>query len=440
MRTGRRTLQLVKELTHPDWVRRMNLFGETTGDPARMVSLDAEEMLAVARAVTGLDDLGETEWSGWEETYHRLLDSIDRESALHLVGRVMTRGEVLRVLETWLRLQAAWSETPAILDEPIDAPLFVVGPPRTGTTILLELLALDSSLRAPLAWEALHPLPISDQSRDSTADRERRRELSECEQEFWADVHPEFITMHELASDLPCECVHFLAYDFAGPHWSMLYDTPTFTGWQLEHVEPLLTRVYRLHRRMLQTFQHQSRQLSQDPRPAEARRWLLKSPGHLPTLAQVFAEYPDAKVIHTHRDPRRFIASLVSLLAVLRFTRSDHVDVATLGPMMELTYQMFLEQVIDQRSDGTIPNDRIVDSHFLDLMADPVVSLRRLYAELELEWPTNHDRIVVDYLAAKPKGKHGEHRYAFADVGLDEGSVRTTFARYIEHYGIKEEP
>ena len=41
----------VKELTHPDWVRRMNLFGETTGDPARMVGLDADEMLAVARAV-----------------------------------------------------------------------------------------------------------------------------------------------------------------------------------------------------------------------------------------------------------------------------------------------------------------------------------------------------------------------------------------------------
>ena len=145
---------------------------------------------------------------------------------------------------------------------------------------------------------------------------------------------------------------------------------------------------------MLQTFQHGS----------EPRRWLLKSPGHLQTLAQVFAEYPDAKVIHTHRDPRRFIASLVSLLAVLRFTRSDQVDVATLGPLMELTYQMFLEQVIDQRENGTIPNDRIVDSHFLDLMADPVASLRRLYDELELPWPANHDRTVRDYLAAKPKG------------------------------------
>ena len=421
----------MKALEHPEWVRRMNLFGETTGDPARMVSLDADEMLAVARDATGLDDLGEVDWPGWEETFRRLLDSIDRESHLHLVGRVMTRGEALRMVQTRLRLQAAWAETPAIKAEPIPAPLFVVGPPRTGTTILLELLALDPSLRAPLAWEALHPLPLSS---DPIVDRERRRDLSECEQEFWSDVHPEFMTMHELASDLPCECVHFLAYDFAGPHWSMLYDTPTFTGWQLEHIEPLLARVYRLHRRMLQTFQHQTPERGDGP-----RRWLLKSPGHLQTLAQVFAEYPDAKVIHTHRDPRRFIASLVSLLAVLRFTRSDQVDVATLGPLMELTYQMFLEQVIDQRERGTIPNDRIVDSHFLDLMADPVASLHRLYEQLELPWPPNHDSTVRDYLAAKPKGKHGEHHYTFADVGLDETSVRATFARYVDYYGITEE-
>ena len=103
-----------KALAHPDWVRRMNLFGETTGDPARMVSLDADEMLAVARAETGLDDLGAAEWPGWEETYRRLLDSIDRESQLHLVGRVMTRGEALRMLQTWLRLQAADSSSAAI--------------------------------------------------------------------------------------------------------------------------------------------------------------------------------------------------------------------------------------------------------------------------------------------------------------------------------------
>jgi hypothetical protein len=413
-----------RKLEHPDWVRRLNAFGDSVGDPASIVDLDPGALLDLARATTGFDDLGEAEWPGWTETYERMLASIDTESKLHVLGRVLARAETLRVLQTWLRLQDAWRTTPAIAATPVDAPLFVVGPPRTGTTILLELLALDPQLRAPIAYEALYPLA-------SMGGVERRLELSESEQEFWADIHPEFMTMHELASDLPCECVHFLMYDFSGPYYSMVYDTPSFTGWQLEHLETL-ARVYKLHRRMLQTFAHEAPD-------AEPRRWLLKSPYHVATLPALFAEYPDAKVIHTHRDPRKFLASLVSILSAVRFMRSDNVDVALLASLMEPTYQMFLDGTIAERENGTIPNSQIVDSHFVTLMADPVASLRNTYEQLELDWPAGHDRVITDYLANKPKGKHGTHSYTLADVGLDEASVRATFKHYVEHYNITEE-
>jgi hypothetical protein len=413
----------VRQLRHPDWVRRFNLLGEAAGNPGLVVSLDPDDLLRTAQAATGLTDLGATEWGGWEETYRRLIQSIDAESQLHLLGRVLTRAEMLRTLSTWLRLQNAWQSTPAIASVNVEAPLFVVGPPRTGTTILLELLALDPALRAPIAYEALYPL----QSMGSDA---RRLELAECEQEFWADIHPEFMTMHELASDLPCECVHFLMYDFAGPYWSMTYDTPSFMGYQLEHLETL-GRVYRLHRRMLQTFEHETPN-------ASPRRWLLKSPYHVATLPALFAEYPDAKVIHTHRDPRKLMGSLVSLLQVVRFMRSDNVD-ANMGPTLELTYQMFLDNTIAQRENGEIPDAQIVDSHFVTLMKDPVSSLRSTYEQLEIEWPAGHDKVITDYLANKPQGKHGTHSYTLTDVGLDEASVRATFKHYVEHYNIIEE-
>jgi hypothetical protein len=412
---------MTKQLAHLDWVRRLNLFGDVVGGADRIVDLDGDALLALARTSTGLDDVGEAEWPGWTETYERMARSLDGESQLHLLGRVTTRGEVLRVLQTWLQLQACWAAAPTIGARTVDAPLFVVGPPRTGTTILFELLALDPQLRAPLAWEALHPLrPPTD-----------ALAYSESEQEFWADIDPEFMTMHELASNLPCECVHFLSYDFAGPYWSMLFDTPSFTGWQLEHLESI-ERVYRLHRRMLQTFEHRR------PDPP-GRRWLLKSPGHLSTLPALFAEYPDARVIQTHRDPRRFIASLVSLLSVLRYMRSDHVDVAALGATMEMTYQFFLEQLITQRTDGTIPDDHVADIRFLDLMQAPAASVRGAYDRLGLPWPDGHDERIERYLVTKPKAKHGAHEYTFADVGLDEAHVRASFANYVAHFGITEE-
>lgn len=414
----------VRALEHPDWVSRLNRFGEIVGGSEHLVELDAASLLALARATTGLDDLGEAEWPGWTETYERQVTAIAAEGRLHLLGRVLTRAEVLRVLQTWLRLQDLWRREPQILRIPVAEPLFVVGPPRTGTTILLELLALDPQLRAPLAYEALHPFA-------ERGTPEQRRLLSEPEQEFWSDIHPPFLTMHELASDLPCECVHFLMYDFSGPYWAMGYDAPSFTGWQLEHLETL-DRVYRLHRRMLQTFDHEA----PDPTP---RRWLLKSPFHVSTLPALFAEYPDARVVHTHRDPRRFLASLVSILSAIRFMRSDDVDVAGLAAIMQLTYRMFLEGTIDQRVSGEIPDERIVDSHFTTLMRNPVASLRATYERLDLDWPSGHDAVITAYLAAKPQGKHGEHAYSLADVGLDPESVASDFARYTTHYGIEPE-
>jgi Sulfotransferase family len=414
----------VRALEHPDWFRRLDYFGESLGDPHLVVGLDADELLETARSTTGLRDLGEEEWPGWAETYERQLASIDSESDLHLLGRVLTRSEVLRVLQTWLRLNALWQSTPAVASIGIDEPVFVVGPPRTGTTILLELLALDPQLRAPIAYEALYPLAASGSA-------VRRRRLAESEQELWADIHPPFRTMHELASDLPCECVHFLMYDFSGPYWGMTYDTPSFTGWQLEHLETL-GRVYRLHRRMLQTFEHQGP-------GTRSRHWLLKSPFHVSTLPALFEEYPDARVIHTHRDPQRFLASLVSILSALRFMRSDSVDVPALAAVMEATYTMFLEGAIQARQDGSIPGDRVVDSHFVDLMADPVGTLRGLYERLSLDWPGGHEEVVKGYLATKPKDKHGAHVYSLHDVGLDPDSVRQSFGRYVSHYGIAEE-
>lgn len=419
-----RTVPAMKELEHPDWVRRLNLFGDAVGDPARVVGLDPGELLEVARASTGLHDVGEADWPGWSETYERQLRSIDTEARLHLLGRVLARGEVLRTLETWLGLQELWRARPEVAEAPVEQPIFVVGPPRTGTTILFELLALDPELRAPIAYEALYPLA-------STGPVARRLELSESEQELWADIHPPFMMMHELASNLPCECVHFLMYDFSGPYWGMVYDTPSFMAWQLEHLDSI-GRVYRLHRRMLQTFSDQGPS-------ASPKQWLLKSPFHIASLPALFAEYPDARVVHTHRDPRKFLASLVSILSAVKYMRSDAVDVAALAAAMEPTYRMFLEGAMHSIDSGEVPAERVVHSHFCDLMEDPVASLRTTYEGLGLEWPSGHDRTITEYLANKPKGKHGSHAYSLADVGLDEGSVRETFKDYVAHYGIREE-
>ncbi len=270
----------------PDWVRRFNQFGPATGDPRYIVPLDPTELLAQARKATGLEEIGD---ALWHETFERRMRSIDEDSNANLLGRFLCRAEAIRVLQTRLRLYQAWAENPEILEEPIERPIFIVGPPRTGTTILLELLALDPSLRAPISWEAHHPLPHGE-----ATDVASRMAMAEAEQEFWADIQPELMTLHELRADLPCECVHFMSLNFASGYWAMHLPTPSYDEWAATQPD-LVAGVYRDHRRFLQTLQYTSEEAG---RP---RKWLLKSPAHLATIQALVAEYPDAVLVQTHR-------------------------------------------------------------------------------------------------------------------------------------------
>ena len=96
------------------------------GDPALVVPLDPDEILAAARQSTGLHDVGD---DAWLESYRRRIRSIDEDSQAHLLGRLLARAEALRCLQTNLRIRRAHREDPAILEEPISRPIFVVGAP-----------------------------------------------------------------------------------------------------------------------------------------------------------------------------------------------------------------------------------------------------------------------------------------------------------------------
>ncbi len=399
----------------PDWVRRLNLFGDSVGGAVNLVSLDPDELIDVARSTTGLDDFGD---NAWEPAYRTLLAGIEAHADLNVVGRLSTRAEILRCLQLRLRLNRHWSEVPAIRQQPIVAPVFILGPPRTGTTILLELFALDPSLRPVIAHEAHHPLGTLDGVETSAV------EASEPEQEFWADIQPEFMTMHELRSDLPCECVHFSAPVFDSWHWPMMHD--------LGDGEPLadMTATYGFHNAFLQTLQHAD---------GSPQTFLLKSPAHLGSLTALLETYPDARMVHTHRDPLKFVGSSASITTTLHWLRSDSVTPAERGPLMSLAYQLMLALAMGQRDSGEVPADQMTDLHFRDLMGDPVGTVERAYRDLGMVFPDEMRESIPEYLASKPKDKFGKHLYDAAGLGLDESQVRDDFADYISRYDIELE-
>ncbi len=405
----------------PDWVRRINLMGDAVGGrPGDLVALDADELLRAAQASTGLGDFGP---GIWREAYEKLVAAIEAEAQLHTLGRLMTRAALLRSLRTRLLVTRILDEHPEILDEEVLAPIVISGPSRSGTTITFELLAQDPELRAPLAWEGLHPLPLPETPPGSI---DPRPAIAESEQDFWEDTQPEFAAIHELRATLPVECITFMAADFHHAQWSTELDIPSFSQWAAMR-DP--TPHYEFHKRILQILQWQG------PR----KRWLLKSPGHLGSLPSFFAVYPDGCVVHTHRDPVKTIPSTVNTTVTSRWLRTDHVREAELCQGVAIGFQMMLAGVAEGRKSRALPADRFGDIHFQALMRDPIAAIGDGYAQLGMKISDEHAKRIVSYLEAKPRAKHGAHKYTPEEFGFTTAGLREQYLPYTDHYAVELE-
>jgi hypothetical protein len=405
---------MAQRYARPDWVRRLNAMAGATGSAVHFVPIDAGALVDSARETTGIaefDDLGDGDWEG---RLRAVIASINA-SDLTVVGRLMTREELLRCLRTRLFLGAERRRNPAVADERIVAPIVVTGPARSGTTILFELLALDTGMRSPIATDVMHPaLPDS-------IDPATRRAMTESEQELWADVQPEFAAIHELRADLPVECITITAPSFAGSHWSMVLDDPG--AWMPEPAAD-----FAFHKAVLQSVQHGKPQ----------KQWLLKTPAYIFMLDDLLNAYPDASVVFSHRDTAKTMPSTVSTTTMVRWLRSDNLDVPALAELVDLIFTAGLNTVAERHLAGTLP-DATGHVRFMDLMADAVAAIAPAYNAIGRDFSDSHRAAIVKYLADKPRGKHGRHDYTAEEWGFDVQALRKGAATYLSTFDIVSE-
>ncbi len=410
---------------HPDWVTATNREGEKL-DLCSVVPLDAASLMAAASTGAGLTDFGEDD-SGWREGLETLSRALDEEAQLSLIGRLMARSDLIIHLQARLNLAALWKAETVVLEQEIRRPLFIVGLPRSGTSILYELLSQDQRFRVPASWEALFPCPPpgtagaehSEAARAASADALLRQ---------WAQVAPEFATMHEMGGKIPCECGMLMAPTMLSDHIVSHYQVPSY---HVALAEADMAPIYAYHRRMLQTLQW---------RRGGEHGWLLKQPGHLGLLPQLFATYPDARLIQTHRDPLKCMASATSLLGTLYWIRSDAPFEAS--AFEDLIFGAAtagrLTQASAWRDEGAIPAAQIMDSRYQDLIDDPVAAVRRIYDFLELPFGEAEAERITDYLRCKPKSAAGVHSYEHLSAE-QANKERPLFRDYQARFGVPDE-
>jgi hypothetical protein len=405
----------------PFALRALNAAGgslRTLGLP--LVRLDEPALLAEASRRTRLDDFGD---AAFREPLRLLVQSLEREAALTLFGRILARREIVHVLENRLRMTAERRRHPEMDAGSVRAPLFIVGLPRTGTSILHELMAVDPANRVPMTWEVQQPWPPPERA---TYDDDPR--IAAVERHFAGidRVLPDFKRMHPMGARLPQECVALTAHDFASMMYSTSYRIPSYQAW-LDGTD--LRWVYAAHRRQLQYLQWRV--------PAE--RWVLKSPGHLWALDALAAVYPDARIVQTHRDPLKVVASLTSLVTVLRGLASDAIDPLEIAREWNALLARGLAQAMRVRAAGTLGSIRVLDIQFGEFMADPIGMMRRIYTHFGMSLSADAEARMQRFLAANPADKHGSHTYTLAATGLDLDVERQRYADYQARYGIASE-
>jgi hypothetical protein len=386
----------------------------------RLVRLEERGLLAAVQRKTGLSDFGD---DSFREPLRVLLSALEGEAGLTALGRFLTRGLLLQLLTTRLRVQDLLKRHPEILEQEIVAPIVVMGLPRTGTTHLHSLIAQDPDLRWLPYWESLEPLPpLGYKPRPGLPDPRIKR----CEQavRFIHYVMPLFPLMHEMAPHATHEEIQLLAIDFSGMLFEAGNQVPSFRDWYLASDQ---TGAYRYLRRMLQVLQWLR----------GGKRWVLKSPQHLEQIGPLLSVFPDAKVIQTHRDPVRVMASFCTLGAYGLRMNGGAIDTTRFGRYWADRIERMLNASVDDRH--LIPDDQVFDVRFHDFMADDVAMVERIYRFANQPMTQRARRAMSDYMNANPRGKHGTVRYRLEDFGIDPAERRKALRHYQERFNVPDE-
>ena len=385
-------------------------------------TLTAAVVTERASAATGLDDFGE---DSWQEPLDRLLHSLHTEARLSEVGGHVATGMLVANLTSRLWVTDWHTRHPEIGAAPVPPPVVIVGQPRTGTTILFDLLAQDPAFRVPLTWEVAQPHPPPE---TATYDTDPRIADSEAAQAMSEVLNPGFQAIHPSGPRRGQECVAITSGDFRSMLFGTAFRVPTYMRWLLGEAD--MAPAFRYHRRFLQLLQWRH----------PAQRWLLKTPAYQWSLPELFAAYPDATILHTHRDPLKVLASVASLTEHLQRMASG----ATTVPEAAAEWAEYLvdgnDRSVDARIDGTVPAAQAIDVPFRNVAAAPFETLADVYAQLDLPFTSFAEHRMRAFLADNPADKHGTHTYTFSATGLDEHVLRASTKRYEEHFHVEREP
>jgi len=389
-------------------IRALNAVGRGLASVGYKPRLDASAMLRAAeKAGLDTDLLPDLARQGM---FNRVA-SLNQDAHFSLFGTIGFDQQLRRCLFNALGIERIIQTHPEIRDQKVRNPIFVVGMPRTGTTLMQRLLSLHNGARFVRFWESYEPVPRP--SEDEAASKARRMREAETALSRLHWVAPSLRAVHPMTVDAPEECFFLMRNYFLVPRWFDFANMESYWKW-MDALDA--AAAYELLKRQLQVLQWL------EPR----EHWVLKCPLHLGYIDELMRVFPDARIVHMQREPTEVAASLASLMSILWNLTSDHFAPEEIG-------RWSLETAAHLHAKGLPAMERLGPSQlvrvgFTQLVQDHAGTAERIYEVLGYR----RDPRLTDNIAAwsrnNTREKHGRHVYTLSQFGLTEDEVMRAFA------------
>lgn len=366
--------------------------------------LDVEHLIEQATAQAGSDDFGPTAWRAGLEV---LVASATADARLNPTGEITLAMQVERSLIHRVGIRRHHRADASLAAQPVEAPVFILGLPRSGTTLLSYLLDRDPANRSLSRGECFAGGALD-------------VETAQREMDALYALLPEFKAIHYETGAGPTECITLLGQEFRSVHYETLAWLPTYGEW---HLTCDMVPAYAWHRTVLQVFQAR-----------QPGRWVLKSPCHSLALEALAEVYPDARFVFPHRDPTVTVGSSANLVSVLSGMGTDADWRREIGARwLELSGRMLDGMLAFREARG---DDRFLDIDYDALAADPLATAAKIYDWLG--WPVTGEaeRAMRSYLEEATAGRFGVHRYDLAEFDLTPAAIRARVPDYCTRFGF----
>ena len=386
--------------------------------------LEKAALMDAAAARTGLSDFGDP-W--FEQPFSVLLESLREEAKLNTAGELAARLQFGKVLRDRLTAMEWFKRHPEILERRIMRPVVIVGPMRSGTTRLHRLLASDHRFSHMRSFETISPVPRLD-FEEVLAGRKRdfRPTLAKRIMRVARLANPRTLSIHPTGPFEPEEELGLLVNSMYGMKHEAQWRVPTYGRW-CERIDA--TPAYRHMADLL-------RLIGWSQQESSLRPWILKTPQHMLDLPALLEVFPDARIIFTHRDPKKIVGSAASLAWNQTAIYSDDVTPYEVGREWQRKSVLQVERMLAARS--LVPAERRIDVGYDAMDRDWRGTMERIYAFLDLDMGPAVPA-MERYLDRARGLKRQPHTYSLDQFGISEDEVRERFAPYVARFDIPVE-